>query len=126
MALLYARNILDPKKSIGEKIIHEVCGKPFETILTNAGYSVTEAQMLGIKLNEKVEVENNYWIGFNLKKGEMSYMKEDGILDPFKVTRTALENATSVASVVLLTECVVTDTPDKNEKQLLNEGPMLM
>ena len=126
VALLYARNILDPKKSIGEKIIHEVCGKPFETILTNAGYSVTEAQMLGIKLNEKVEVENNYWIGFNLKKGEMSYMKEDGILDPFKVTRTALENATSVASVVLLTECVVTDTPDKNEKQLLNEGPMLM
>jgi chaperonin GroEL len=126
VALLYAREVLDPKESIGEKIVYEVCSKPFETILTNAGHSLTEAQMLGIKLNEKANIENNYWNGFNIKKEEMAYMDDEGILDPFKVTRTALENAASVASVILLTECAITDIPVKDEKQLLNEGPMLM
>jgi len=126
VALLYAREVLDPKESIGEKIVYEVCSKPFEIILTNAGHSLTEAQMLGIKLNEKANIENNYWNGFNIKKEEMAYMDDEGILDPFKVTRTALENAASVASVILLTECAITDIPVKDEKQLLNEGPMLM
>ena len=41
-------------------------------------------------------------------------MKEAGIIDPFKVTRTALENAASVAGTILLTECVVADEPSQN------------
>jgi chaperonin GroEL len=42
-------------------------------------------------------------------------MKEAGIIDPAKVTRTALENAASVAGTILLTECVVVDEPKKDE-----------
>jgi chaperonin GroEL len=56
------------------------------------------------------------WFGFNIKEETIVNMKEAGIIDPAKVTRTALENAASVAGTVLLTECVVVDNPeDKKE-----------
>ena len=56
------------------------------------------------------------WEGYNLKTEQVVNMKEAGIIDPAKVTRTALENAASVAGTVLLTECVVVDSPeDKKE-----------
>jgi chaperonin GroEL len=56
------------------------------------------------------------WFGFNIKEETIVNMKEAGIIDPAKVTRTALENAASVAGTVLLTECVVVDSPeDKKE-----------
>jgi chaperonin GroEL len=56
------------------------------------------------------------WFGFNIKEENIVDMKGAGIIDPAKVTRTALENAASVAGTVLLTECVVVDSPeDKKE-----------
>jgi chaperonin GroEL len=56
------------------------------------------------------------WEGYNLKTEQVVNMKEAGIIDPAKVTRTALENAASIAGTVLLTECVVVDSPeDKKE-----------
>ena len=54
----------------------------------------------------------NNWLGYDLKSGVVVSMKEAGIIDPAKVTRTALENAASVAGTVLLTECVVVDSPE--------------
>jgi chaperonin GroEL len=58
----------------------------------------------------------NNWLGYDLKSGVVVSMKTAGIIDPAKVTRTALENAASVAGTVLLTECVVVDSPeDKKE-----------
>ena len=60
------------------------------------------------------------WEGYNLKTEQVVNMKEAGIIDPAKVTRTALENAASVAGTVLLTECVVVDSPeDKKESNPL-------
>jgi chaperonin GroEL len=126
IALLYAREVLDPKNSIGEKIVYEVCGKPFETILTNAGWDSAEAKILGNKLYEQSTVEDDYWGGFNIEKNENCNMISEGILDPFKVTRTALENAASIASVILLTECAIAEIPDTDTKQLLNESNMIM
>ena len=62
------------------------------------------------------EVGTKPWFGFNIKEENIVNMKEAGIIDPAKVTRTALENAASVAGTVLLTECVVVDNPeDKKE-----------
>jgi chaperonin GroEL len=56
------------------------------------------------------------WEGYNLKTEEITDMKAAGIIDPAKVTRTALENAASVAGTILLTECVIVDNPeDKTE-----------
>jgi chaperonin GroEL len=109
-AMIYAREAIT-RDNIGANIVYQACGKPFETILTNAGYSSTEAQMLGLKLDP-----TNTWVGYNLKTETMVDMKEAGIIDPAKVTRTALENAASVAGTILLTECVVVDNPeDKKE-----------
>ena len=68
--------------------------------------------MLGLTLKNAYEV----WNGYNLKTEEIVNMKEAGIIDPAKVTRTALESAASVAGTVLLTECVVVEDPDNKEE----------
>ena len=52
---------------------------------------------------------------------EYSDMIEEGILDPAKVTRSALQNAVSVATMILTTECLITDTP-KSEKDSMNQA----
>ena len=116
-ALLYARgNILfaDGEDNIGARIVHQACGKPFEQILTNAGYSSTDAQIIG--KYQLVDSGNDIWAGYNLKTEEVVNMKEAGIIDPAKVTRTALENAASVAGTILLTECVVVEDPDSKDE----------
>ena len=110
-ALLYASNGLGGV-NIGERIVKRACRKPFIQILTNAGYSNTEAEMLA---NQLVESGDGYWAGFNIRTNKVVNMEEAGILDPSKVTRTALENAASVASTILLTECVVVDRKDQKE-----------
>ena len=62
-----------------------------------------------------VESGRNEWAGFNLKTEEVVDMKKAGIIDPTKVTRTALENAAAVAGTLLLTECVIVAHPDKKD-----------
>jgi len=109
-ALLYARESIN-NNGIGSQIVYEACGKPFEQILLNAGYTSTDAQMIG--KYQLVDAKKDVWTGYNLKTGEVVDMKEAGILDPSKVTRTALENAASVAGTILLTECVVVDHPEQ-------------
>lgn len=107
-ALLYAREAIT-KASIGSQIVYEACGKPFEQILTNAGYTSTDAQMIG--KYQLLGNDEGVWAGYNLKTEKVVNMKKAGILDPTKVTKTALENAASVAGTILLTECVVVDYP---------------
>jgi len=120
-ALLYARGGINmdcgrcsESFKIGKQIVKQACSKPFEQILINAGYTATDAQMIG--KYQLVESGNDIWAGYNLKTESVVNMKEAGIIDPAKVTRTALENAASVAGTILLTECVVVDDPEsKNE-----------
>ena len=69
--------------------------------------------MVGLKLKDV----NNLWDGFNIKTETIVNMKEAGIIDPTKVTRTALENAAAVAGTVLLTECVVVPIGEEKETQ---------
>jgi chaperonin GroEL len=68
-----------------------------------------------MKLVLKVEVGLILGLVSISKKKLVVNMKEAGIIDPSKVTRTALENAASVAGTILLTECVVVDEPKKDE-----------
>ncbi len=109
-ALLYARDSID-SSTIGGQIVHEACGKPFEQILVNAGYDSTNAQMIG--KYQLIESGNSIWAGFDLKTEEVVDMKKSGIIDPAKVTRTALENAAAVAGTLLLTECTIVAHPDQ-------------
>ena len=109
-ALLYARTQID-LSTTGGQIVYQACGKPFEQILVNAGYDSTDAQMIG--KYQLLESGDSEWNGFDLKTEEVVDMKKAGIIDPTKVTRTALENAASVAGTLLLTECVIVPHPDK-------------
>ncbi len=122
VALLYARkNVLDninkqDERSedfkYGQKIVYDACGKPFEYILTNAGYSEADAKMI-----EMGDLKGKKgFTGYNLKTCSVVDMKKAGILDPHKVTKNALLNAASIAGTILLTECTIVDNP-KNEKE---------
>jgi chaperonin GroEL len=113
-ALLYAREGIETVDGIGSQIVYQACGKPFTQILQNAGYSSTDAQMIG--KYQLVDSGNDIWAGYNLKTEEVVNMKESGIIDPAKVTRAALENAASVAGTILLTECVVVEDPDNKDE----------
>ena len=121
-ALLFAREAITyPKEDsdavrIGKQIVYRSCGKPFEQILLNAGYTPNDMYPIINEIGAQGEVGTKPWFGFNIKEETIVNMKEAGIIDPAKVTRTALENAASVAGTVLLTECVVVDSPeDKKE-----------
>lgn len=125
-ALLYAREALNTKckKCIGKNIVYKACGQPFEQILVNAGNNSVDAQMIG-KYN-LINSGNDTWAGYNIKTDTIEDMKKAGIIDPTKVTRTALENAAAVAGTVLLTECIVVDEPKEENSQPQMDPSMMM
>jgi len=113
-ALIYASETLNHKDDsfspdfcLGIDFVKRACYKPLEQILTNAGY---EASVIYETINTILDSDDT-WTGFDLKNKSYTNMKKVGIIDPTKVTRTALENASSIAGTVLLTECVVTEIP---------------
>jgi chaperonin GroEL len=113
-ALLYAREGITYKKDesddfkYGKKLVYKACGKPFETILHNAGYAESEMYPINMEIGKAKGV----WNGFNIKTETIVDMKEAGIIDPHKVTKNALLNASSIAGTILLTECTVVDKPE--------------
>jgi len=115
-ALLHAREVLE-NDSIGSKIVYEACGKPFEVILKNAGYSDQDIFYFRNKTSDLGHNENEIWLGMNIKTEQITNMKEAGIIDPTKVTRIALESAASVAGTILLTEVVVVPQPEEKDKE---------
>ncbi len=112
-ALLYAKGAIEGN-SIGAQIVKQACSKPFSQILTNAGYEEVQSLILADTLINSGD--EDVWTGYNLKTESMVDMKEAGIIDPAKVTRTALESAASVAGTILLTECVVVEDPDSKDE----------
>jgi chaperonin GroEL len=90
-------------QSVGIQLICRALEAPIRQIVTNAGY---EASVIVSKV---VESKGN--TGFNAATGQYGDMLEMGILDPTKVTRTALQQAASVAGMMITTECMVTELP---------------
>ena len=110
MALLHARNGISDYNSIGGRIVYNVCAEPFKKILSNAGFEQED-----IYNSLSGATGGDYWWGFNLVEDDFCDMREIGVIDPAKVTRTALENAASVAGTILLTEAVVVDKPEEKK-----------
>ena len=100
-----------PDQEKGINIVIRAIRKPFEQILLNAG----ETQEV---INEREEylAGGDKWVGFNPRTGQYVDMMKEGIIDPTKVTRLALENAASVAGTMLITECVIANVEDKNKQ----------
>ena len=91
----------------GYGIITSAVTQPFIKILQNAGYTEEAIQ----EIEDEVKSSGDIWNGFNPRTEEFVNMFEDGIIDPTKVTRLALENAASVAGTMLITEAVVSNIP---------------
>lgn len=99
--------ISDPEEQIGIDIIKKALTAPVATIAKNAGY---EGAVIVDKVSELPAGE-----GLNSANGEWGNMIEMGVLDPVKVTRTTLQNAASVASLILITEATVSDVPKNTQ-----------
>ena len=102
---------LEGDQQIGYDIIISALERPFYKILENAGYSNDEIGDIELRVKE----DGSFWFGYNPREEDYFDMFKEGIIDPTKVTRLALENAASVAGTLLITEAVVTKNKDKNE-----------
>ena len=96
-------------KLTGYDIIINAVEQPFFKILQNAGYSNDE---IG-DIEERIKEEQSFWFGYNPREDDYFDMFNEGIIDPTKVTRLALENAASVAGTLLITEAVVSKGKEK-------------
>ena len=96
-------------QQLGANIIQSAIQSPFKTIISNAGGSPD------VIINKVKELGGNF--GYNARIDEYVDMIETGIIDPTKVTRLALENASSIAGLLLTTECVVGINPEQKDKQ---------
>jgi chaperonin GroEL len=96
---------------LGADIVINACERPFYTILLNAGY--TNDQIGDIE--EDLKTNHDKWSGYNPRNKNIVNMFEEGIIDPTKVTRLALENAASVAGTLLITEAVVSKGKEKKD-----------
>ncbi len=119
VALIRASSALDSLKlegdeAIGLDIIRRACEEPLRLIASNAG---KEASVIA---NEVKKNKGAY--GYNAFSDNYEDLIAAGVIDPTKVTRTALENASSIAGLILTTECIISEKPEKKEKMPAGGG----
>jgi chaperonin GroEL len=119
VALLRGQTALDDltasgDEAIGIDIVRRACDAPLRQLVDNAGIegAVVVAEV------KKLKGAN----GYNVANGEYVDMFKSGIIDPTKVTRSALQNAASIASLLLTTECMITEIPEKKEAPAMPPG----
>ena len=97
----------DDEQNAGIRIVLRAMEEPLRQIVANAGDEPS------VVVNTVAQGEGNF--GYNAQTGEYGDLVEMGVLDPTKVTRTALQNAASVASLILTTDCMVADIPQDDK-----------
>ncbi len=108
--------LTDADEAIGVEIIRRAVEEPVRQLAINGGYegSVIVQEIMKRKGNE----------GFDVAKGEYTDMVKSGIIDPTKVSRTALQNASSISGLLLTTECLITELPEKDKPAMPGPGGM--
>jgi chaperonin GroEL len=111
VALLRAARALDGLKvdgdeQIGVNIVKRASEEPVRQIVGNAGYE-------GAVVIEKIRANNDHNYGFNAASAQYEDLVKSGVIDPTKVTRSALQNASSIAALMLTTEALVAEIPEK-------------
>lgn len=115
VAHLKAKKVIDNLKGdnadeqVGIEIVRQALEKPIRMLVKNAG----EDDGYIVKHITENKLDKTGDFGFNVLTGEFGSMTKFGILDPLKVTRSGLQNAASVAMMVLTTECLITDIPEE-------------
>ena len=101
-------------EKVGAEIVARAIEAPLRKLVSNAGQ---EAALVVAKV--KADKGSN---GYNVRTGEYADLMKCGVVDPAKVVRTALQNAASIAGLLLTTDCMVTDLPEKKECNCGNHG----
>jgi chaperonin GroEL len=119
VALLRAASVLENLKvegdeQIGVNIIRRACEEPVRQISGNAGYE-------GPVVIGQIRSNSEASFGFNAQSGAFENLVQSGVIDPTKVTRTALQNASSISALMLTTEAMIAEIPEK--KQAPQGGP---
>ncbi|GAB4473152.1 MAG: chaperonin GroEL [Anaerolineales bacterium] len=118
VALINAMSALDDLKmdnedaQIGVNIVRRALEVPLRKIAENAG---KDGSVVLETVRRVQKEKNNLNIGYNVLSEEYVDMVKDGVIDPAKVTRGALENATSIAAMILTTEALITEVPEKEK-----------
>ena len=121
VAFIRAQKVLDgfhlesADENIGVGIVRRALEEPLRQIVNNAGQE-------GAVIVERVRSERNPNFGFNAQTEEFGDMLKMGVVDPTKVTRSALQNASSIAGLLLTTEAIISDIPE-NEKEATPQMP---
>jgi chaperonin GroEL len=105
---------INEDQNVGIALALRAMESPLREIVTNCGEEPS------VVLNNVKQGTGNY--GYNAATGEYGDMVEMGILDPTKVTRTALQNASSIAGLMITTECMVAESPKKDEPMMGGGG----
>ena len=111
----WANSNLEGEELTGAQIVARALAAPLKRIAENAGEN-------GAVIAERVK-QKEFHVGFNAAEGEFMDLFSAGVVDPAKVTRSALQNAASIASMVLTTECIVVEQAEQ-EKQSAGAGEM--
>ena len=117
IALLNAVKALDKVQASGDEltgvnILRRALEEPFRQLMINAGQD-GGVMLEGVR-RKQAESKSGTW-GYDVIKGEIVDLVKTGIIDPAKVTRSALENGASVAAMILTTEALITDLPEKDK-----------
>jgi chaperonin GroEL len=105
----------DPDEQIGVNIVRRSLEEPLRQIVQNAGKE-------GAVVVERVRSEKNESVGFNAATEEFEDLVKAGVIDPAKVTRTALQNAASIAGLMLTTEAMVSEIPEEDKSPAMPGG----
>jgi chaperonin GroEL len=102
----------------GSNIVLRAIEEPLRQIVTNAGLE-------GSVICNKVKLETGN-VGYNAKTNTFEDLVKAGVIDPAKVTKTALRNAASIASMILTTDCVIVEKPEEHKCECNAQAPMGM
>jgi chaperonin GroEL len=110
--LLKGDGALSGDVRVGVQILRRALEEPMRQLAENAG---ADGAVVAQEVRRVQKEKNNLNIGFNVLSEQYSDMIADGIIDPAKVTRSALQNAASIAAMILTTEALVTEIPEKEK-----------
>jgi chaperonin GroEL len=99
-------------ETIGVNIVRKALEAPIRRLAQNAGQ---DGAVIIETVRRLAKEQSNKHLGYNVITGEYVDMLKSGVIDPLKVVRGALENAASIAAMILTTECLITDVPEKEK-----------
>jgi len=121
VALIRAQKVLDSlaltgDEEIGLQIVRRAIEQPLRTLADNAGQ---EGALIVQEVKKRKGAE-----GYNVATGQYEDLIKAGVVDPAKVTRSALQNAASISGLLLTTECIITEMPEKDKAPAMPQGGM--